>query len=63
MGESEISAYLTHLAVDRNVAASTQNQALNALVFLYSNVLESPLDDIGTTVREICPLRISILTC
>ena len=63
MGESEVSAYLTHLAVDRKVAASTQNQALHALVFLYAKVLESPLDDIGTTVREIYALRRSILTC
>ena len=35
MGASEIEAFLTHLAVDRNVAASTQNQALSALLFLY----------------------------
>jgi len=39
MGETEIAAFLTHLAVARNVAASTQNQALNALVFLYKQVL------------------------
>nr|WP_181550579.1 integron integrase [Desulfosalsimonas propionicica] len=39
MGEKEISAFLTHLAVNRNVAASTQNQAFNALLFLYRNVL------------------------
>jgi integron integrase len=41
MGKSEIEAFLTHLAVDRNVAASTQNQAFNALLFLYEQVLES----------------------
>jgi integron integrase len=40
MGTNEITAFLTHLAADRNVAASTQNQALNALVFLYREVLE-----------------------
>jgi integron integrase len=40
MGTKEITAFLTHLAADRNVAASTQNQALNALVFLYREVLE-----------------------
>jgi integron integrase len=39
MGESEISQFLTHLARDAHVAASTQNQALNAIVFLYKNVL------------------------
>src|SRR6266853_1259182 len=35
MGEVEVSAFLTHLAADRHVAASTQNQALSALLFLY----------------------------
>jgi integron integrase len=39
MGEAQIVAFLNHLAVERNVAASTQNQALNALVFLYKKVL------------------------
>jgi integron integrase len=39
MGEAEIVSFLNHLAVARNVAASTQNQALNALVFLYKQVL------------------------
>lgn len=39
MGEREISAFLTDLAVNRNVAASTQNQALSAILFLYQKVL------------------------
>lgn len=39
MGKAEIEAFLNHLAVDLGVAASTQNQALNALVFLYRHVL------------------------
>ena len=43
MGEEEISAFLNHLAVNRNVAASTQNQALCALLFLYQQVLERKL--------------------
>jgi integron integrase len=42
--ESKINAFLTHLARDLNVAASTQNQALNALVFLYKQVLDYDLD-------------------
>jgi len=45
LGEAEVIAFLNHLAVDRKVAASTQSQALNALVFLYSNVLEKPLPE------------------
>ena len=40
MGKEEIEAYLTHLAVNRHVSPSTQNQAFNALLFLYRNVLE-----------------------
>ena len=43
MGEKEIAAFLTHLAVDQQVAASTQNQALSALLFLYQQVLERKL--------------------
>ena len=44
MGSAEIEAFLTHLAVDQNVAASTQNQALSALLFLYREVLKKDLD-------------------
>jgi site-specific recombinase XerD len=45
MGKKEIEAFLTHLAVDRNVSATTQNQAFNALLFLYTQVLGIPLKD------------------
>lgn len=44
MGKPEIEQFLTHLAVERNVAASTQNQALSAILFLYKEVLQQ---DIG----------------
>ncbi len=43
MGAAEVAQFLTHLAVDGHVSASTQNQALNALVFLYRQVLEIDL--------------------
>ncbi len=43
MGVSEVEAFLNHLAVDRYCSASTQTQALNALVFLYQDVLANPL--------------------
>ncbi len=43
MGAAEVEAFLTYLAVKLNVAASTQNQALNALLFLYKEVLEMEL--------------------
>jgi hypothetical protein len=44
MGPPEIEAFLTHLAVDRQVAASTQHQALSALLFLYREVLDMELE-------------------
>jgi integron integrase len=44
MGGKEIEEFLTHLAVEENVAASTQNQALNAILFLYKEVLKQELD-------------------
>src|SRR5512140_3356019 len=43
MGEHEVEKFLTHLAVEENVAASTQNLALNAIIFLYKQVLERDL--------------------
>jgi integron integrase len=51
MREDEVNAFLTHLAVERNVAASTQMQALSALLFLYDAVLEEPLDRLEGLVR------------
>ena len=51
MGESEISKYISYLAVKRNVAASTQNQALNSIVFLYKQVLNRDLGDFGNMQR------------
>jgi len=44
LGKAEIEEYLNYLARERKVAASTQNQALNAIAFLYKTVLEQPLD-------------------
>jgi site-specific recombinase XerD len=44
MGSAEVNAFLTHLAVEAQVSASTQNQALSALLFLYRELLERDLD-------------------
>ena len=54
LGAAEVQAFLTHLAVRRKVAASTQNQACNAIVFLYRRVLadELPKDHLGKFVAE-----------
>lgn len=51
LGASEVSAFLSHLATTDKVAGSTQNQALNALVFLYEQVLHQSLGDIGEYAR------------
>jgi integron integrase len=42
---------MTHLAVERRVAASTQNQAFNAILFLFRHVLDKPIDNIGEAIR------------
>ena len=52
MGANEIEAYLTHLAVNKSVASSTQSIALNALVFLYDKFLEQPVGELGEFRRS-----------
>jgi len=51
MSAFEITAFLNHLASERRVSASTQNQALNALVFLYKAVLDKPVNELEGLVR------------
>ncbi len=51
MAEAEVEAFLTHLAVDECVAKSTQNQAMNALVFLYRDVIKHPLENTINAIR------------
>jgi integron integrase len=58
MGAEEVNAFLAHLAVEENVAASTQNQALNALVFLYREVLGIDLEALGEFARAKKPERL-----
>ena len=63
MGAHEVNEFLTHLAVEDNVTATTQNQALSAILFLYRNVLSDPLPWINDIVRARRPERIpSVLT-
>ena len=61
MGAREVNAFLTHLAVEETVSASTQNQALSALLFLYRHVLEEPLPWIDDIVRAQRPLRLPVV--
>ncbi len=51
MGSRDVEHFLSHLATHENVAASTQRQALNAIVFLYRDVLQAPLE------QSIAPIR------
>lgn len=63
MGAGELERFLTWLAVDQKVSASTQNQALNAIVFLYNHVLHAPLGDFSEAVRAKRPFRVpTVLT-
>lgn len=61
MGAAEIEAYLTHLAVKRDVSASTQNQALAALLFLYKQVLKQELPWLDKVVRAKRPQHIPVV--
>lgn len=58
MGKKEVEAFLSHLAVERSVAASTQNQALGAILFLYRDVLGIELPWLDDVVRAKRPARI-----
>jgi len=51
MGEKEVNLFLSHLATAKHVSASTQNQALSAILFLYKNVLHKELGDFGDVIR------------
>ena len=55
MGITEINQFITHLVTDRNVSASTQNQALSAILFLYRNLLNIELDE--TAIKFVRPKR------
>jgi integron integrase len=61
MGAAEVGRFLSHLAVQRHVASSTQNQALNALVFLYGQVLHLELAQIGEIERAKGPQRLPVV--
>jgi len=61
MGASEIEEFLSYLAVHRHVAASTQNQALSALLFLYQKVLQMDLPFLDHVVRAKRPIRVPVV--
>jgi len=61
LAEGDVNCFLTHLALRENVAASTQNQALAGLLFLYEHVLEQPLNRIQGVVRARKPKRLPVV--
>jgi len=61
LGAAQVVAFLEHLAVKGNVAASTQNQALNALMFLYKNILDQPLGELDAYTRPKRPKRLPVV--
>ena len=61
MAEPEINTFLTHLAVKEKVSASTQNQALSALLFLYRHVLDRKVGDLGEVIRARKPKRLPVV--
>jgi integron integrase len=61
MGGEEVTAFLTHLATEKKVASSTQNQALSALLFLYKEVLDMELPWMDDIVRAKRPVRVPVV--
>jgi integron integrase len=61
LGEAEVKAFLTHLAVDRQLAPSTLAQALAALLFLYREVVGRPLAGLGPVPRARAPVRLPVV--
>jgi integron integrase len=61
MGELEINLFLTHLAVSEKVSASTQNQALSALLFLYRHVIGKDVGDLGHVIRARKPIHLPVV--
>jgi integron integrase len=61
MAEPEINAFLTHLAVKEKVSASTQTQALSALLFLYRHVIGRDVGDLGKVIRARKPTRLPVV--
>ena len=61
LGPSDVTQFLSNLAVDHSVSASTQNQALAALLFLYGNVLDMPVGWLSAVVRAKRPARLPVV--
>jgi integron integrase len=61
MGAQEIEAFLSSLAVERHVSASTQNQAFSAILFLYREVLRTDPGQVQPVARAVSPIRVPVV--
>jgi integron integrase len=61
MGRDEVSRFLTHLAVEKKVASSTQNQAFSAILFLYKNILKKDLGLLENVTRAKKPQKLPVV--
>ena len=61
MGAAHVKAFSEHLAINLHVSASTQNQALNALVFLYREIIHQDFGDLGDVLRASRPKRLPVV--
>ena len=61
LGPAEVRQFLSHLVVERNLSAATQQQALGALLFLYRNVLGRPLEALGRLPRGRVPTTLPVV--
>ncbi|MGE3959475.1 MAG: integron integrase [Vicinamibacterales bacterium] len=61
LGAGEVTAFVTWLAVEQRVAASTQNQALSGILFLYRHVLQCPLGEVVVPPRARMPVRVPVV--
>lgn len=61
LDSSHVKDFMTHLAVEKRIAASTQNQAFNAILFLFRHTLEKDIDDISDAVRAKTKTRLPVV--
>ena len=61
LDESHVRDYLTHLAVDRKVAAATQNQAFNAILFVFRHVLDKEIQNLHGAIRALQKRRLPVV--
>lgn len=61
LDETHLKSFLTHLAVEKKVSVSTQNQAFNALLFFYRKVLDTSVENLQDTIRSKIPPKLPVV--